>query len=119
VTRKTLALFVGLLVLMAATSVAAEPDAGPAPATTHVKSPFHVTTEAGSERDFAPSWIVPEVTWSAIDLELKRLQTAEVRLGAENDSLRKSALDDGPGWGTIVAVASALAAGILGGRMLF
>lgn len=129
-TRKVVALLVGLFVLIVSTDALAEPDAGPdggaemdaGPPTdvsTHVLTPFEVTTDAGGHRRFAPSWIVPEPVWSKIDVELKRLQTTETRLGAENASLRASAGAGGFGWGTAAAVAAALAAGILGGRMLF
>jgi len=34
---------------------------------------------------------VPEQDWSKLDLELRRLQEAETRLGAENKSLRRVA----------------------------
>lgn len=127
-TRKALALAAGLVVLLSARDALAQ-DAGPPDAasevdagldpTTHVKSSFVVTTAAGNTRAFAPSWIVPEPVWTLIDVELKRLQTTETVLGAENASLRASAAEGGFGWGSVVAVAAAVAGGILAGRMVF
>jgi hypothetical protein len=50
--------------------------------------------------------------WALLDAEVRRLQDAETRLGAENTSLRASADTWRPGWIVVVsAVAVGLAAG--------
>lgn len=46
-----------------------------------------------------------EPTYDRLDAEVKRLQDAETRLRAENDSLRKSAQAWQPGWLTVVTAA--------------
>lgn len=52
---------------------------------------------------------------SALDIEWKRLQDAEVRLAAENTSLRSSANAWTPGW---ITLTSAIVTGLAGGIYL-
>jgi len=53
-----------------------------------------------------------ESTWSRLDTEMRRLQDAETRLTAENESLRESANEIGFGW---YALGAALVVGFAGG----
>ena len=57
-------------------------------------------------------WLVPPDTWSDLDTKLRRLQTAETRLTAENTSLRKSARERSSRWYLLTgALSLGLAAG--------
>ncbi len=51
--------------------------------------------------DLPPGRWMAEPRFVAGELELKRLQDAETRLTAENQSFRKSAAEWSPGWKTI------------------
>ncbi len=59
----------------------------------HVKSPSTIKTEKGSEIKVPPGYYLDEKTWQDRDLEMRRLQEQEIRLGAENKSLRSSSGD--------------------------
>lgn len=59
----------------------------------HVKSPSTIVTEKGSKLSLPPGYFLDEKTWQDRDLEMRRLQAQEVRLGAENKSLRKSSAE--------------------------
>lgn len=75
----------------------------------HLKSPSTLETEKGSKLSLPPGYFLDEDTWTERDLEMRRLQEQEVRLKAENASLRGSS-DDFP-WvttGIIGAVGVAL-----------
>ncbi len=61
--------------------------------TWHVQSPSTLKTEGGSELKLPPGYFLDEDTWKLRDAELKKLQDADVRLHAENKSLRDSAVD--------------------------
>ncbi len=61
------------------------------------------------------SHVLDPVQWSVLDDELKRLQTAEVRLTAENGSLRATAKEWQPGWKILL---STLVVGLAGGVYL-
>jgi hypothetical protein len=63
--------------------------------------------------------IIGETEWTALDTEVRRLQDAETRLQAENDSFRKSARSAGPNWGTVTLAASAFIAGMAAARWAF
>lgn len=78
----------------------------------HVGGPWHLSTSSGTSLDMPPAHIVDDPTWSALDLEMRRLQTAETRLTAENESFRKSAEGWRPSWWVIgSAVATGIATG--------
>lgn len=110
--RKRVKLAVVLVVIMLAKRVAAgdpEPHA-------HVltEEPRLLCIPPAAERciDLPPGHFVDRTTWSALDLELRRAQDAETRLGAENRSLRASAASWQPGWKVLAgAVVSGLALG--------
>lgn len=104
--RYVAALLVGLALCLAASSARCDPR----PVVQHHAAPLQCTTATGRAVVLEPGYAVPEPAWSALDAELRRLQTAEVRLAAENASLRAS-VSAGPGWGTLAAVVGALAAG--------
>lgn len=54
--------------------------------------------KSGRTLDLSPGRYITEEKFSAFELETKRLQEAEIRLKAENESLRKSAEGWRPGW---------------------
>lgn len=71
----------------------------------HLKTPSTVTTEGGSTLKLPPGFFLDEKAWLKRDLEMKRLQGQEIRLGAENKSLRKSASSSTPMWFTTLTFA--------------
>lgn len=75
-------------------------------------SPATCTTEGGSALTLDPGRYLPEPVWESLDFEVKRLQTAETRLTAENGALRKSAAGSGGSW---VLAGLAFSAGIAAG----
>ncbi len=111
--RKAIALVVAFLVLVASDALADDAR----PVVQHVAAPFKVTLASGRVVDMPPSYIAPDPAWVALDVEMKRLQTAETRLAAENASLRQSAQASG-GWGVVALLAGAFAAGVAA-RSLF
>lgn len=130
--HKALALFVGMLILLAATRAAAQdagPDAGaPDAGLTELQvGPDEALQFERGPRctvgpillNLAPGRYLPEPTWGKLDTEVKRLQDAETRLGAENGSLRKSLAESGPGWGTVGLALGTLLAGILAGAVAY
>lgn len=74
-------------------------------------SPLRCETYKGDKIVLDPGYYLPMDEWFALDEELKRLQTAETRLSAENKELRKPTAQ----WEVI---AGALALGALGGYIL-
>lgn len=107
-----------VITLLTASAAADGLEPSPAPPATvlapwRILSASSLTTEAGSTLALPPRvMIVTEDGWQALDDEVRRLQEAEVRLQAENASLRASASPGGPGWGTLALVVSAFGAGI-------
>lgn len=71
------------------------------------------TTEAGSTFKVAPkSVILLPQSWDVLDYEVHRLQEAETRLTAENESFRRANIQGAqPSWASIVILAVAVAAG--------
>ena len=61
-----------------------------------LETPSTVVTDGGSELRLPPGVFLPEEDYERLDVELRRLQDAETRLGAENESLRESV--KGAGW---------------------
>jgi hypothetical protein len=56
-----------------------------------LKTPATCTTTGGTVvKTPAGTVLAPPPLWAALDVEMKRLQVAEIRLGAENKSLRES-----------------------------
>lgn len=76
-----------------------------------------VSDGAGNERRLPPGYFLEDGTWSALDAELRRLQEAETRLAAENQSLRKSAGAPPRWWWVVVGVATGATAGFAVGRL--
>lgn len=113
--RKLLALVVAFVVSLLTTNAAAEPLSEVTPITESVT----LRADSGAELRVPPGFFVPAPLWATLDAEIKRLQEAETRLAAENASLRASANDDGPGWGTVLAIGSALAAGMIAGAIAY
>lgn len=108
---RRLALVVALLTVTAPRDAGAEPEPMP---NEHVR----VTTGdaelhlLGGRVLVVPqlSHVLAPIAWDKLDAEVRRLQEAEVRLTAENNSLRKTAKEWQPGWkvllGTLVAGAA-------------
>ncbi len=83
----------------------------------HIKTPSSVTTDGGSSLRLPPGYFLEEPVWSALDTEMKRLQEREIRLNAENRSLRDSAKEISFGWYALGAVIVAgFTAGYLYGK---
>lgn len=111
-----------VVLLLVSSSIARGDDAVPfPPPVTHevdlagpvrLRTPSAVVTEGGASLRLPAGYYLAEPLWNTWELELKRLQTAEVRLTAENDSLRKSAAGWSPGWRTL---ATALLVGMVAG----
>jgi nitrate reductase NapE component len=78
----------------------------------HIKVPSVLKTEKGTELPLPPGWFLDEQSWQERDLEMRRLQEQETRLNAENESLRKSAVDDYPWLATGVVGAFGVVLGV-------
>lgn len=138
--RRAAALVVAVLVLLASTrtagaggdagagaaetttSAAVEPAPPPAPALPpplHFARPIVITTASGRTLDAPPGYYLADPTFAALDAELRRAQDAETRLGAENESLRRSA-SERPGLALLLgAAAIGVAAGMGVGVYVF
>lgn len=100
--RKFIALLCGIATFIACNRVMAEPLPLPSP---------HVRLKSGPGELLAPNGntyllpigthILEEETFLTVEREMKRLQTQETRLKAENKSLKE---DSGVGWGTLLIV---------------
>lgn len=98
-------------VFLASATAAADPEPAPAPVTPDLSKPLQllsdsvVRTDGGSVLRLPPGRFLTEDLWGKLDAELRRLQTAEVRLTAENASY-KASLSTGwqPGWWTLLSV---------------
>lgn len=111
---RRLALVVALLTVTAPRDAGADPSPAEPMPTEHVR----VTTGdaelhlLGGRVLVVPrlSHVLAPIAWDKLDAEVRRLQEAEVRLTAENESLRKTARSWQPGWkvvlGTLVAGAA-------------
>ncbi len=120
VTRSVLVAAVAYHLLSA--TAAAEPFPEPEPIgdeVIHVTVPSVLTVPSGGAYALPPGWFLPEPRWDALDFEVRRLQDAETRLGAENRYLRDEA-GGTVGWRAVVAgLAGALAVGIAVGAYAF
>lgn len=111
------------LVTLVAARAAAEPPPLPPPTVAplapgeslRVEGPSTLVTDLGGVIRLPPVLVIGREAEKKLDAELRRLQTIETRLSAENASLRDSA---GWGWGSWLAVGTALAAGAAGGYWL-
>ena len=108
---------VTLAVLLLPSHATADPAtfSAPPPSPVHLHTASDLATDGGSKLRLPPGYYLDEPTWSTLDVELHRLQTAETRLTAENASFRKSAAGWQPGWKTI---ATSLLVGVAGGVYL-
>ncbi len=95
---RSLAFVVSLL----ASRAAAEPPL-------HFTTPSKVITQKGTNLDLPPGYYLSEPQWDKLDLEVKRLQTQETRLKAENKSLKSSSSNT---WLVLGLVVGAFAGGI-------
>lgn len=101
-------------VLLALPAYAQETDV---PLMVEVKDGAIITTDGGRHEVEGGVYLSPE-GFGVLDLEVKRLQVVELRLGAENKALRETAAQIDPGWSTksllavaVVGVVAGLAAG--------
>ncbi len=102
--------FVGLAAALAVHLLAVDAAAEPAPSDRlRMRAPSSLTLPSGRVLELPPGRYIAEPTFEKDEIELKRLQELEVRLTAENTSLRKSAEAWRPGW---VIVVSAVLTGI-------
>lgn len=84
----------------------------PSPTYLHMRTPSHVVTDGGSDLRLPPGYFLDEPTHDKVDAEVRRLQDAETRLTAENQSMRKSLDGWQPGFYTLaIAAASAIVLG--------
>ncbi len=84
----------------------------------HMVTPGTLTAESGATMAVPPGYFLTEPLWNAIDVEVRRLQDVETRLGAENLSLRKSA-DEPRVWPYLTGAAVGVALGIVAGWSAF
>ncbi len=112
-TRKRFAIALGLLFLLAARS-SADVIVLPLPVNIriHSNSTLITDTNPGVDLRLPPGYFMDEPTRDKLDGEVKRLQDAETRLKAENESLRDSSRHYFPGW---TVFGAAFAAGLAGG----
>lgn len=84
------------------------------PLNLRIVSGFTATTDAGIVLRFPPGvHVLGEPEWGAIDAEVRRLQDAEVRLTAENESLRVTPIERPRPWWAVVGASVGLIAGIV------
>lgn len=100
-----------LCAALVAAAPAAAADPAPAPGFSHLNSPRLAcrTEDATSCVMLAPGYFLDEAAWAVREAELRRLQDAETRLKAENQSLRGTLAGWQPGW---FVITTALVVGI-------
>lgn len=81
----------------------------------HLQSSSRVVTSGGSILELPPGYFVTEAAWAALDVEMKRLQTVETKLTAENAAIRATLSTWQPPW---YIVASSFVIGMAGGMYL-
>lgn len=67
-------------------------------------SPAQCITDKGSEFEIPPGVHMDLSLWARLDIETKRLQEVEVRLSAENKSLKEQFGKSGAGLGLVAGV---------------
>ena len=111
---------IAALVLAFVVSPSFSTDASAGPALTepkHIKTPFRVISEGGTDIKLPPSYILDEPTFDYLDSELKRLETQENRLTVENKVLKDK--ENSRHWTYIfVMFAAGAAAGVFVGSKL-
>lgn len=113
--KKFWASAIALAILTSSAGAVADPalDA----AVVHFSSNIGVRTDTNRDEEIRlpPGYYLDEYTWKILDDEVKRLQDQEIRLGAENLSLRESASSWQPGWKIVLIT---LTIGVAGGWYL-
>lgn len=107
---RRLAAAVVLAIVLLTSTAAAEPPL-------RLTVPTTVSDGAGNSRSLPPGYFLTQDSWSALDLELRRLQEAETRLTAENESLRDAAGAPPAWWWVAAGVAAAAGLGFAAGRL--
>ena len=100
--------FVAFVILASSTGAAnGEPSL-------HFSSNISVRTDTNPDVELRlpPGYFFDEDAYKLLDTEVRRLQDSEMRLGAENKSLRNTAEGWQPGWKIL---ASAVVLGLVGG----
>lgn len=101
--RRAVCTAAAVVLLLLGRGAAAEP--------TRFLSGATCTTPAGSEVKLSPrSVVLTDSAWQALDVEVKRLQVEETRLGAENAELRKTS-GGASFWANFAILSAAFAAG--------
>lgn len=101
-----------LALAASARTASGDPDPTPPPTNIHIHSASSLHTDGGSDLRLPPGYFLDEPAHDRLDTEMRRLQDAETRLGAENTSLRASTQGWQPGWYTVAGIiATSLAAG--------
>lgn len=59
----------------------------------HLVAPFAVRSASGLTYHVPPAYVISERAWRELDSEMRRLQTAEIRLEAENKYLRQAPVE--------------------------
>ena len=103
--RKAIALAVALLALVAWCAEAP----GQTIDTLRIRTPSTITTDGGSTVRVPPGFFVPDPVWQEIDDEWRRLQDAETRLRAENESYLKTIEDHR--WKLVIGVVAGVVVG--------
>ncbi len=107
--RRRVVLAVALLVMLSERADAEPP--------VHLKTPSSVQTDGGSTLRLPAGYFLEEPVWDSLQFEVKRLQEREVRLAAENKSLRASADETSFGWTVLgAAIVAGFTAGYLYGK---
>lgn len=80
----------------------------------HIRTPFRLISDGGTDKRFPPSYILDEPSFEYFDKKLKDLENNETKLLTENAKLRESADDNH--WLMIggIFVAGILVGGYLG-----
>jgi hypothetical protein len=113
--RRSVSIAAALAVFLPAPGAAADPYEPRPGEVLHLRTPTTARTDGGTDLRLPPGYFLDEPAHDTLDVEMKRLQEAETRLRAENDSLRRSAKGISFGW---YALGSAVAGGLALGYYL-
>lgn len=104
----------GLAAALVVYLLAARAAADPAPGVRlRMRDDSTLVLKSGHELALPPGRFIEEMEFEKWEIELKRLQDAETRLTAENDTLHKLTESWQPGWKTLaITLASGIAIGV-------
>ncbi len=81
----------------------------------HLKTPSTVKTDGGTSLRLPPGYFLEEMDYEKLDGTLKEMELQQIRLEAENQSLRDSADEVSFGW---ITLGAAVLAGVATGYLL-